>query len=366
MNKICLIGNSGKRSKANDGQDTKVKLYKKKIEDEGNIVSFVDLDDIKKRPLFVFNEIRRGVKSCNRIVLITAERGIKVLLPFINIINKRHKKPIILPMIGVNILHKYLDKLNEKQHADFMLNKNYYLHPKKKDVKELSKISFILAENEVVANCVKGFYGLSNVRILENFRDFPLKKLLHKKEKNILKLVYFSRVNKEKGILNLLRAVLELQKEGKNIKLDIFGKMLLTGADLLEFNSALSDSITYKGIADAKKSVEILSKYDCFVFPTLFLSEGTPGVISEALIAGTPIISSNFIQSKCILENKKNSFIYNISEKDGLKKAIIKFYNGELNIGVLSNNCYESATRFTYESIRDDFCKVVCGMNAHN
>lgn len=43
--KICLIGNSGVRSNDKGGQTTKLRLYKKKIVDEGFDLTFVDLEN---------------------------------------------------------------------------------------------------------------------------------------------------------------------------------------------------------------------------------------------------------------------------------------------------------------------------------
>ena len=40
--------------------------------------------------------------------------------------------------------------------------------------------------------------------------------------------------------------------------------------------------------------VQTLANYDLSVFPTRFIGEGTPGVIVESLLAGTPVLTSNF------------------------------------------------------------------------
>ena len=89
MNKICLIGNSGIKHHGVDGQTVKVRLYLKKIQDEGFEVFFVDLEDFMKHPFSTFYKIKKGVKECDRVVLITAQRGLKILIPYINNIKRK-------------------------------------------------------------------------------------------------------------------------------------------------------------------------------------------------------------------------------------------------------------------------------------
>ena len=103
MNNILLIGNSGLKSGQMDGQTIKVRLYLKKMKDEGFSVCFVDLENFLRRPLSTLHRIKKGIKECARIVLLTAERGSKLLVPYINKINKKYKKPFVFPLVGTSV-----------------------------------------------------------------------------------------------------------------------------------------------------------------------------------------------------------------------------------------------------------------------
>lgn len=361
MNKICLIGNSGSNKYPYNGQCAKVNLYKKKIVDEGFDLDFIDLFYFRAHPFRIFISICKSVKHCQRIVLLTAQNGAKILIPFINLINKK-RKPFIFPLIGINILHKYIDKLSTFDQRAFLLENKYLEKPSHKDVKNFKKISLILAENVVVANALKNFFGLSNVEVLENFRDCSIltKKISFDKK---LKVIFLSRVCKDKGILDLLDCITKLQKENVEICLDIYGQNGLNKLDNEKFYSLLNKNIVYHGPISCNDVVSTINNYDCFIFPTKFINEGTPGVISESFIAGVPIISSNFVQAYTILNDKHDSLIYEQSNNLELCKYLKKIYFDREYLGFLTKNAHKIALKFTYDFCRDKFLEYVCGKN---
>ena len=106
MNKILLIGNSGLKHHGEDGQTVKVRLYLKKMQDEGFEVQYVDLEGFSKHIFSILSKIRKGIKVCDRIVLISAMRGCKYLIPYINRHNKKYQKPFILPLIDHLLLSR--------------------------------------------------------------------------------------------------------------------------------------------------------------------------------------------------------------------------------------------------------------------
>lgn len=364
MNKICLIGNSGSTKYPYNGQCAKVNLYKKKILDEGFDIDFIDLFYFKKHPFKTLRLINRGIKECDRVVLLTAENGAKFLIPFINYVNKKDI-PFILPMIGINILHKYVDNLSSTEQRVFLLENNFSIRPSKKDVSNLRKISFILAENDIVSNAVSKFFGLTNVKVLNNFRDCDLLTKKVSRDKKI-KILFLSRVRKDKGILDLLSSVSKLQNENVNICLDIYGQNELDKEDNIIFNSFLNKNILYKGAISYEEVIPTINRYDCFIFPTNYFGEGTPGVISESLIAGIPIISSNFVQAHTILEDKYNSLIFEQSNKLELANCLRKIYFDREYLSELTRNAHKTATKYTYDFCRDKFLQYVCGKNIDN
>ena len=360
---ICLIGNSGLSKNNIDGQTMKVRLYLKKMKDEGLNVCFIDLENFTKHPLSVLIKIKKNIAKCDRIVLVTAQRGAKVLIPYINRINKKYKKPFILPLIGIGILHYSVDKLNESERVSFFVDKKYSLsRPSKKVKKQLSKITHILPETELLTEIYKGFYSLSNVSTLNNFRDVISFNSNTKMHNDALRLVYLSRVIRIKGIFDIMEAVSELNK--RDVQLVIYGATHFDKNDLQLFKKYCQNgNINYLGLINNEKVISILSNYDLFVFPTRYLGEGTPGVISESLIAGTPILSSNFPQAKYLMNDGFDSLFFNLGDKEDLKEKIKYLIDNPSILEKMRSNCKKSSERYLYSHERDKFLSIVCGID---
>lgn len=364
MTKILLIGNSGDIAKSADGQVTKVRLYRSILVKEKIDFTFVDLENFSRHPISIFIKIRKNIKKNDRIILLTAQRGVRLLIPFINFCNRKSHKPFILPMIGVNILHKYIDDLNESEHVSFMHDFNFLnIRPKKRDIDNLKKISLILPENEIIANVIRKFFNISNVEVLQNFRIDDLVDNHNKmKEDKILKLIFLSRVAKEKGIFKLIDAVNHINSNETLVKLDIYGNKYFTKEEDDKFNSNLNENIQYKGAIDNNIVIKTISLYDLFIFPTQYKSEGTPGVISESLIAGVPIISSNFVQVNYLLKPGFDSLIYDMGNDDELVLSILSIVKDKNKLKKLFYNAKLSGKRYTYHANRDNFFKYILGI----
>ena len=364
MNRVLLIGNSGLKKHGEDGQTVKVRFYLKKIKDEGFDVDFVDLECFAKRPISTLIKIKKGIKTCNRIVLISAKRGCKVLIPFIIRINKKYKKVFVLPLMGTSVLHYSIDKLSNDDKNKFIVDKDYspcrYNH---KLSKELSLIDYILPETDSLVDVFKGFYRLNNVYKLNNVREnVPIKNPVPHSN-NGIKLVFLSRVMREKGIFDLLEAMKSIVNENVNISLDIYGKKILSKNEHITFNSFINnDTINYKGVLKNDLVCSVLSEYDLFIFPTRFVGEGTPGVIVESLIAGTPVLATSFPQAHLLLNDGIDSLFCKMFDKEDLKSKLLYIINNKDILENLRKGALESGKKYTYKHERKAFLKYVCGV----
>jgi len=366
--KILLIGNKGLKANINDGQTIKVRLYMKKIQDEGFDIDFIDLENFTKKPIRVLRKIKKAIPLCDRIVLITAERGTKLLVPLINKWNKKYNKPFVLPLVGSGILHYAIDNLGDKEKYDFLVNGKYsFTKPSKKLSKQFKKITYILAETDLLTKVCREFYGLNNVYTLNNFRERSLERMLSKDYSKPLKLCFLSRVMKMKGILDLMKVVHEINSNGQVLSLDIYGKKLLSNDEEAVFNKFLDKKIIrYKGLVEYSQVIPTISKYDLFVFPTRFLYEGVPGVIVESLLAGTPILTSNFPQVYQILVDGKDSMMFSLGSEHDLKDKLEFLAKNTNVLDSLRKEAIKSSGKFVYDFERKKFLNFVCGLDINN
>ena len=362
MNKILLIGNSGLKHHGQDGQTVKVRLYLKKMLDEGFEVQFVDLEDFLKHIFTILSKIRKGIKECDRIVLLSANRGCKYLIPYINRHNKEYQKPFVLPLIGISVLHNDIDSLSVEDRNSFMVDSNYSLVKKNGKISnQLQKIIHVLPETDLLTKVFKEYYSLDNVYTLNNFRE---SKAIQKQINNdTLKLIFLSRVIEVKGIFDIMEAVSEINKDSLKVELDIYGNKSFNDEEENKFNQYLQNKgIKYVGLIDNSKVVDTISHYDMFAFPTRYMGEGTPGAIVESLIAGTPVLTSNFPQAKYLLRDGKDSIFYEMFNKEELKDKLLYIINNRSVLDSMSKEAFESGKKYTYEYERKNFLKYVCGV----
>ena len=358
--RILLIGNSGLIAKLSDGQTAKLRLYKKKMIDEGCEVVHIDLERFSRRPLSILRNIKKQIKLCDRIVLVSGERACRLLIPFINKKNKKTKRPFILPLIGAGVLHFSIDHLSDYDKNRFLVNGEYELGKKNKKIaRELKKIDYILPETELIRKVYSEFYGLSNCVILNNFREQLDDNFNSDKNNNAFKMIYLSRVNEIKGILDLVSC---LNKIDLDYQLDIYGAVSLKPEQQVVFDNCLSEKIRYCGVINSDEAVKTINNYDLFVFPTRYFGEGTPGVIAESLIAGTPVLSSNFPQAKYLLKDGYDSILFKMFDPDDLKEKLIYCIGNKELLNDMRKNALESGKKYLYKHEREKFLKYVCGV----
>ena len=113
----------------------------------------------------------------------------------------------------------------------------------------------------------------------------------HKKNKDELKLIFFSRIHEVK---NLLFAIKCLSNCKKNITYDVYGP--IESADYWNECKKEIDNlpdnviVNYKGIITRDKMPYIIQSYDAFLFPTI--NENYGHVIAESLANSRPVILS--------------------------------------------------------------------------
>ena len=284
MMKICLIGNNGFGAPVFDGQRIKVRTYKNVLESEGFDVRLVELDKPLKRIFTIFSQIKRGIKECDVVVLITSDNGERVLIPYINRINKKYHKRFVFSQIGTSFLFRHIKDMSEEEKRAFFHEHNFQGHkPQKKVANNLKKIDAILTETDLINGAFSKFFGLDNCHAITNFRVYDqTKDSLNRECDN--KLVYLSRITAKKGIFDLLDVLKEIkEKRGLNASLDIYGTLYLSEDEKKLFDSYLNEQIRYCGELDPTKTIDTLAQYDLLCFPTKCEGEGTPGCIVESL-----------------------------------------------------------------------------------
>lgn len=162
-----------------------------------------------------------------------------------------------------------------------------------------------------LVNNFNGILSNEKVHIVENFvQDFLIENNSLKKETKELKILWLSNLMTEKGILDLLDALIKLKEKNIKFKAKIAGKIELGLEDSLAKKfEQLDCSLEYVGIVHGEFKKNLLKDANVFVFPTYYSMEGQPIAIIEAMATGNIIVSTNHAGIGDIVNNSNGYLV---------------------------------------------------------
>ncbi len=355
---INIIGNNNNGNAISDGGRIKIRLYQTLLEEKGFDVRIIDLHNWKLRLFRILKCIKKAIQNDENIVIMAGPNGSRLIIPYVYKKNKHHHSSVVFCPVGIGTLDSIVKKLPNEKLNDFLSSRDF---GNKKDVKfskYLSSYKRVVVENKVLENCYKKFYEINNTFILTNFRVFDDELQNKHFTDNNLHCVYISRVCPEKGIFDLVTAVNEINKESESkVLLDIFGDIQLKDKEL--FLRSTNNFVKYCGVIDQRQSFILLSKYELSVLPTKYHGEGTSGSLVESLIAGTPVLVSNYSQSKELITDGYNGYVFEMNDQIDLKKKLKGILNNKSDLTSMRSNVKESSKKFIFKYVENNFYRLI-------
>lgn len=195
--------------------------------------------------------------------------------------------------------------------------------------------------------------GLKNCTVVTNFKPVIFEPSVDKHDNATPRLVYFSRILKEKGIDEIVEVVKSLYR--KNISIDFYGT-LCPPYTKEYFDRLNSYNIRYLGFLDVSKpeGYETLSQYDALIFPTHYVGEGFPGTLLDSFIAGVPVIASDFHANGEVINDGYNGLLIPPLNVEQLSKAIIRISSDVELRRKLRINAIHSASKYDAKTVLDE------------
>lgn len=217
-------------------------------------------------------------------------------------------------------------------------------NPKMKD--SLRKCLLICPETKDIVRYLNKL-GLSNTLHVPNFKEFSFVPTAKSTKRSCLRIVFFSRINKEKGIELAVKAVKQLSGT-YNIDLDIFGPV--DPGYKMEFAELMrsAENIHYKGVLkpDTNETYEILAKYDLMVFPTSHEGEGFPGSLIDAYIAGLPVLASDWKYNSEIVKEGTTGWLAKPKDLRDFSRKFEFILQHKEQLVSMRAKCLEEAQRY--------------------
>jgi len=182
-----------------------------------------------------------------------------------------------------------------------------------------------------------------NIKWFPTSRPKPAKSTQSQSTDDVLRIIYAGHVREDKGIFELISSIKALNTKGYQVQVDIYGA-LYTNIDR-NFTDSL-DNVTYKGEVENDLLRKKIGNYDIMVFPSYYEGEGYPGAIIESLLAGIPVISTNWKFIPEIIEDGINGFLVPIKDSQALAGAIEKLILSPSVLTQLKENALVSASNF--------------------
>tara|TARA_B100002052_G_scaffold198922_1_gene181514 strand:- start:1654 stop:2781 length:1128 start_codon:yes stop_codon:yes gene_type:complete len=238
----------------------------------------------------------------------------------------------------------------------FLLKKKYaiYIRGEINFKNQLNRIflknaQFLVSNNTILKSKLENFN--KNSHLIVSYLDLGNKLpsldsqfLFPKKLSNQLKLLFVGRVEKRKGIFELIDSCIHLRDKKINFTLDILGG----GSSFNEINELLikynlQKYVSLKGqISNHSKIKSYYKKSDIFILPSY--TEGFPRVIYTAMEYGLPIITTLVGGIPSIMKDQYNCLSVSVESSSEISDAV--------SLLKKSNTLYTNLSKNSFETIK--------------
>jgi len=207
---------------------------------------------------------------------------------------------------------KEFEKQVEKKYINFFLHSFAYaqtifvLSPEFKDkLIEWGYRGDIIVETTMIDDRL-----IENFSFEENFK--------RKERTKSIKILFLARLEREKGIFEMVEAFEKLSKEIRNIELTIAGD----GKDFKEIQQMVKNqnNIHLVGEVEGEKKIQLFQESDIYSLPSY--SEGLPISVLEAICFGMPVVTTNVGGLKYFFQNGKMGKLIEPKDVGQLKDAL--------------------------------------------
>lgn len=338
MKKIAVIGHFGFDTESLDGQTVKTKILTDALCDYfgKQDVWQVDTHKWKKHPFKFAFQVMSMVWKAENVLILPAHKGLRVIVPLLSA--ARGLRPGC--KLHYCVIGGWLPQIIKTQ---------------KTLKKQLNTFDGIYVETKTMKKALEE-QGFANIHVMPNCKKLTVlspDELVYDHQEPY-KLCTFSRVIKEKGIEDAVKAVNAANAYfGRTAYiLDIFGQ-IDPGQKIWfeELQSSFSKDIRYGGIVPFDKSVDILKDYFALLFPTYYDGEGFAGTLLDAMASGVPVIASDWKYNSELIKEGRTGVLFPPRNWELLKEQLVYAAKHPQKWSAMRQACLYEAKQYAPEEV---------------
>jgi glycosyltransferase involved in cell wall biosynthesis len=208
------------------------------------------------------------------------------------------------------------------------------------------------------------FYIETTVADSRFLNDFDIDNKINSFDEDV-KILFISRIEKEKGIYIALDAFNKFIKNNPslNVKLTVAGsgKELQSAEDYCSNNQI--ERVDFLGHVKGDQKGTLLKESHIMLFPTYY-GEGLPNSILEGMLYGMPIISRFNAGIPDVVKNNVNGFLTESLNSDEFEKYLEMIILDKEKYKIIANyNHIYALERFTSDKVRDRLLAIYKDLN---
>lgn len=323
MKTIGVCGVYGDGPGFSGGQPVKVKTMIRMLSDYygADNIKTANTAGWKKHPVKMLMSCIKLARKCDGIIILPAHNGLKVFLPLFLYLRKIYHFKLFYSVIGGWLASKAAE------------------NPKL--IFQLTQLDGIWVETRKMKSELTAL-GIENITVIPNIKYLSEVSQNHiKMRSDTLHCCTFCRVIKDKGIEDAIKAIDNINEQGKyRATLDIYGPIFAGYKEEFEtLMQTVSGAIRYKGCVEPSESVLTLCQYDVQIFPTHYRTEGVPGSIVDSYAAAVPVVASRWNSYDDIVVEGKTGLGYEMENIPELTARLQELCEDRSKLVQMANNC---------------------------
>lgn len=334
MKKYLVLGHLGIGTDRLDGQIVKTRSIYNLLAEQGFDVSYFDTQDFTTSKLSIFRMLKL-ISSVDIVLYVPAQNNLKWIFPLIFLFAK---------VVGTDILYFVVGGWL----VEFLQNKPFHRMM-------LKRIKGIFPETQKMCEGLISRYCINNVQTFPNFRNTNYIPVIRESTvEDALKLVFMARVNKSKGYDIIYSFVDYALSSNLNVIVDFYGPIAFDDVDDFKGKLQKYPNVSYKGALEPEEISETLVNYDLLLLPTRYYTEGFPGSIMDAYIAGLPVIVTDWMHSREFVVDGETGYIVPFDDPQlDFNQSIERLYNDRVLLNNLKANSIKFSRKFMAQSALD-------------